>query len=68
MIIQTRTNRGIARVPNGYIVAEVTYGIEDSGAEPERVVRRKLIAGPFKGTGAKRAAITEAGTNRVVPA
>lgn len=67
-MIRTRTNRGIAKVPNGYIVAEVEFGVEDSGASPEQVMRRKLIDGPFKGPGSKARAIEVAGTNRVVPA
>ena len=65
-MIHTRTNRGIAKVPNGYVVAEVEYGREHDTA-PEKIIRRKLIEGPIKGTGAKRRAIKVAGTNRVVP-
>lgn len=68
MIRPTRTERGIAKVPNGYVVAEVTHGRDDDGVSPEVVVRRKLLHGPIKGAGAKREAIRLAGTNRVVPA
>lgn len=68
MLIRTRTERGIAKVANGYIVAEVEHGVDDSGTEPERVIRRKLLEGPIKGAGAKREAIRLAGTNRVVSA
>lgn len=68
MIVRTKTERGIAKVPNGWVVAEVDHGVEDSGASPERVIRRKLLDGPFKGAGAKARAIHAAGTNRVVSA
>lgn len=65
-MIRTRTNRGIAKRSNGYIVAEVEYGCDDE-MSPERIIRRTLLS-EHKGTGAKRAAIQAAGTNREVPA
>lgn len=62
------TVKGIARTDSGYIVAEVVIAEDDSAFGPRETIRRRLLDGPFTGTGAKRRAIQAAGTNRVVPA
>lgn len=64
--IAKSTETGIQQAANGWIVVRVTLSLDDSGVE-WRESRRRLVAGPFSGPGAKRAAIEAAGTNAVFP-
>lgn len=65
---RTKTERGIARIPNGWTAAEVTHGTDPDGSNARILCRKVIGEGPYKGTGAKARAIRDAGTNRVVTA
>jgi hypothetical protein len=68
MLTNHRTVKGIALLRNGWAVAEVTTADDDGAPGESRIVKRRLVAGPYSGPGSKATAIREAGTNKVVPA
>lgn len=64
--VESKTERGIQRTSNGWIVIEVTLKRDDDGLSGFQKVKQKLIAGPFSGMGAKVRAIGAAGTNTII--
>lgn len=58
---QTVTRTGLQRTSDGWIVASVTRE-----AESDRIVRQKLLAGPFTGPGSKLRAIKQNGGDNTV--
>lgn len=64
-IIKRETERGIARLPKGWAAIEREVGHDDSGLDVSET-KRRLIDGPFNGSGAKLRAIRAAGSNTVI--
>jgi hypothetical protein len=64
LVGRPKAEDGIARTDKGWIALTRIVQADDSLGEVER--KRRLIDGPFAGTGAKVRAIQAAGTNRVI--
>lgn len=68
MTIDKITRAGIQQAAGGWVTIVVTLGADSTAPDRYHELSRKLVAGPFKGPGAKVAAIKAAGgRNETLP-